>query len=376
MAGQRLIEELARDGLVLKDGAWGTELHTWLNDALAPQPAPAGTTSRDVVLQAIRCGEPPRLPYSFVEPLRSDFFELAELERLLDRLETGAPRRLGEVYSDAWGVRRQVTEGLFDRVLDHPLADFARLDDHRLPDVAGSQRFDRIAPFVARANEAGKCVVAGDPVLLFERASALLGFEALMVAPWKQRSRLEALLDRLTQMTIDCIESFARLGGVDAFMTWQDFGSQTQPAVSPEIFRDIYAPRMARMVRAAHEAGMHFIWHSCGQIFDLIGEMIAMGVDVVQLDQPRLLGHARLAEAFGGRICFWSAVDTQWAMSADRSDADLRAEVDAMIAPFRRVGGGFMARHYPQPHDIGLSRRFHEVTAEAFLEGASESGDA
>ena len=352
------------------------ELRAWLNDALAPQPAPAGTTSRDVVRQAIRCEGPPRLPYSFVEPLRSDFFELAELERRLDRLETGAPQRLGEVYTDAWGVRRQVAEGLFDRILEHPLADLARLDDHRLPDVAASQRFDRIAPFVARAHEAGKCVVAGDPVLLFERASALLGFEALMVAPWKQRSRLEALLDRLTQMTLDCIESLARLQGVDAFMTWQDFGSQTQPAVSPEIFRDIYAPRMARMVRAAHEAGMHFIWHSCGQIFDLLGEMIAMGVDVVQLDQPRLLGHARLAEAFGGRICFWNAVDTQWSTSADRSDAELRAEVAAMIAAFRRFRGGLMARHYPQPGDIGLSRRFHEVTAAAFREGASEPGNA
>jgi hypothetical protein len=38
-----------------------------------------------------------------------------------------------------------------------------------------------------------------------------------------------------------------------------------------------------------------------------------------------------------------------------------------MTAPFRRFRGGFMARHYPQSHDIGLSRRFHEVTAEAFL---------
>ncbi|MHC4342978.1 MAG: hypothetical protein ACYSX0_22540, partial [Planctomycetota bacterium] len=68
------------------------DLHSWLSDALAPQPTPAGTTSRDIVRQAIRCEGPPRLPYSFVDPPRSDFFELAELERLLNRLETGAPR--------------------------------------------------------------------------------------------------------------------------------------------------------------------------------------------------------------------------------------------------------------------------------------------
>jgi hypothetical protein len=57
------------------------------------------------------------------------------------------------------------------------------------------------------------------------------------------------------------------------------------------------------------------------------------------------------------------------------SDADLRAEVAAMMEPFRCFRGGFMARHYPQPRDIGLSRRFHEVTAGAFLAGAERRDD-
>jgi hypothetical protein len=103
--------------------------------------------------------------------------------------------------------------------------------------------------------------------------------------------------------------------------------------------------------------------------------MIAMGVDVVQLDQPRLLGHRRLADAFGGRTCFWNAIDTQWCTLGNLSDADLRTEVAAMMEPFRSFRGGFMARHYPQPRDIGLSRRFHEVTAGAFLADAERRDD-
>ncbi|MBW2244237.1 MAG: hypothetical protein JRH01_19815 [Deltaproteobacteria bacterium] len=327
-------------------------------------------TSRALVRQAIACGSPPRIPYSFVEPVRSDFFELAELERQLERLGPGAERPLGAVYRDAWGVRQQVAEGLFDRVLEHPLADLGRQAEHALPDVTAQRRFERLAPHVARAHEAGKYVVAADPVLLLERARALVGFETLLLAARQQRRDLEALLERLTELTVGAIEGFATLGQVDAFMTWQDFGLQTQLVVSLDIFRELYRPHLARMVRAAHEGGMHFIWHCCGQIFDLIPEMIDMGVDVVQLDQPRLLGHASLAEAFGGRICFWNAVDTQWATSESPSDAELGDEVAAMTKPFRRFGGGFMARHYPQPWDIALSHRFHDVTARAFLDTA------
>ena len=351
------------------------ELHAWLEDALAPQPAPPGATSRDIVRQAIRCESPPRSPSSFVDPIRSDFFELAELERLLDRVGMGSQRSPGAVYTDTWGVRQAVVPGLFDRVLDHPLADLGKLDGYPFPDVAAPQCFARFAPLVEQANRVGKYVVAGDPVGLFERARALLGFETLTLAPWAQRPRLEALLDRLTQLTVETIEGLAELGGVDAFMTWQDFGTQTQLAVSLDTFRELYAPRLARVVRTAHEAGLHFVWHCCGQIFDLIPEMIAIGVDVVQLDQPRLIGHARLAEAFGGRICFWNTVDTQWAATEDPSDADLRAEVAAMTTPFRRFRGGFMARHYPQPHDIGLSRHFHDVTARAFLAARAAGGN-
>ena len=51
------------------------------------------------------------------------------------------------------------------------------------------------------------------------------------------------------------------------------------------------------------------------------------------------------------------------------------AEVAAMREPFRRFRGGFMARHYPQFRDIGLSRRFHEVTAGAFLADAEGCDD-
>jgi uroporphyrinogen decarboxylase len=347
-----------------------TELDSWFEAAVAPQPVPPGASSRDIVWKAIEFAGPPRIPYSFVEPLRSDFFELAELERILDRAGAASRRSLGDAYRDEWGVCHEVAEGLFDRVVDHPLSDLARLGAHRFPDVGAAERFERVLPFVRRAHRAGKYVVAGDPVLLFERLRSLLGFEALMLAPYQQREGFESLLDRLADLTVESVRGFARLGEVDGFMTWQDFGLQTRLAFSLETFREYYAPRLARVVRAVHDVGMHFIWHCCGQIFDLIPEMIAMGVDVVQIDQPRLLGHRRMADVFGGRICFWNTVDTQWCTKSNLTDEDLRAEVAAMMEPFRRFRGGFMVRHYPQPRDIGLSRHFHEVTAGAFLAGA------
>ncbi|MBW2093116.1 MAG: hypothetical protein JRI34_13460, partial [Deltaproteobacteria bacterium] len=96
--------------------------------------------------------------------------------------------------------------------------------------------------------------------------------------------------------------------------------------------------------------------------------MIDIGVDVLQLDQPRLMGHKKLTDDFGGKICFWNTVDIQWSVSGDITDDDIRNEVRDMVEIFNRFGGGFMARHYPQPHDIQLSRERCMLIYEAFLE--------
>ncbi len=42
---------------------------------LAPVPTPSDMTSREIVRRAIEFECPPRVPFSFISPLESDFFE-------------------------------------------------------------------------------------------------------------------------------------------------------------------------------------------------------------------------------------------------------------------------------------------------------------
>jgi hypothetical protein len=338
---------------------------------LEPTPLPPGTTSQELVRRAIEFDGPPRIPFSFVQPFESDFCEMVVVSALLGRPSGAGGRRserIGEIYYDEWGVGQEVTGRGWDHAVDHPLADLGKLDAHRFPGVADAERFDPLRPYAPRARAAGKYCVGFDPVMMFERARSLVGFEELMIAPYEQPQGLEALLDQLADLAIGVIEQWARIGCVDGFMTWEDWGLQTTLQMKVETFREFYKPRYARIVAAAHERGMHYIWHNCGQILDMLPDMIEIGVDVVQLDQPRLMGHQRLADAFGGRICFWNTADIQWSPRADIADEQLHAEVCEMVRIFDRFGGGFMARQYPQPADIELSRQRHEVICRAFLE--------
>ncbi len=339
-------------------------MNDWLRAAIAPVPTPSGLTSRELVLQTIELQSPARIPYSFVEPVQSDFFEITELER---RLEQTTPRPLETPYIDPWGVKREACKGLFDRVVEHPLADLSKLSGHEFPSISALIDVDRLAPFVDEAHKAGKYIVAPDPVLLFERLRDLMGFQPMLLAPRTDRARFVDLLEILTTLTVESIDRYRDLDYIDSFMTWQDFGTQTGLMISLKDFRELYKPRLQRAVQRAHDRGMQFILHCCGMITELIPDLVEIGVDVLQLDQPKLIGHDELRAGFGGKICFWNAVDTLWATQGKRSEADIEAEVRAMRAPFEDLPGGFMARHYPQHEDIDLPESFHDITRRAFL---------
>ncbi|MBM5811075.1 MAG: hypothetical protein FJ191_03810 [Gammaproteobacteria bacterium] len=344
-----------------------TDAERLLRAYLAPTPLPRGSTSRDLVRRALDFDAPARIPYSFWHPLRSDFCELTFVEEMLG---TGParPREPGRPYRDEWGVGLRVSGGRFDHAVEHPLADLdpAALAAHRFPDPAAPARYAPLERWIAAARRAGKFCVGFDPVLLYERATELAGFETLLTAHRQRSAELATLFGRLADLTIAAIGRWADLG-VDAFMTWDDLGTQQGLPMGLAVFRQHYRPHYARIVAAAHGHGLRFIWHQCGDVPELIGEMLALGVDVVQLDQPRLIGHDRLAAEFGGRICFWNAVDIQWATQPQVSDADLRREVAAMVAPFAGRRGGFMARHYPHGGEIGLGPARERTIWRAFL---------
>ena len=101
-----------------------------------------------------------------------------------------------------------------------------------------------------------------------------------------------------------------------------------------DTFREFYKPYYQRIINACHERSIHFIWHNCGYIDEMFPDMIEMGVDVVQFDQPRLIGHQKLIEALGGKICMWNCVDIQWASKEEVTNDEIRREVAEMVQEY------------------------------------------
>ena len=124
----------------------------------------------------------------------------------------------------------------------------------------------------------------------------------------------------------------------------EDFGSQENLLFSPRVIRDIFVPRMKRMIDLVHEAGAYVFFHSDGAIREIIPDMIAAGIDVLNPLQWRCTGmdRAGLKRDFGGQVVLHGGVDNQHTL-AFGSVEDVRQEVIDNIRILGAGGGYFLA---------------------------------
>lgn len=143
-------------------------------------------------------------------------------------------------------------------------------------------------------------------------------------------------LERLRQAVGDRVDVI--------FVTGTDFGTQTGPFLSLELYRQLFKPFHQRVNEWVHT---HTRWktfiHSCGGVEPLIRDFIEAGFDILNPVQCSAAGMDPevLKERYGGRLVFWGGgVDTQRTLPFGTPD-DVRREVRTRLEIFGR-GGGFV----------------------------------
>jgi uroporphyrinogen-III decarboxylase len=149
------------------------------------------------------------------------------------------------------------------------------------------------------------------------------------------------LLDALTDFYCVIIARAGRELGADGIFTSDDIGMQTGPMFSPEIFREFFKPRYARLFKAAHEVGMHFWLHTCGDVRAFMDDFIEIGLDVIHPIQKYTMDEREVARRFGDQLCFWTGMDVQQILPRGTPE-DVRREVRFMIDTYDRPDGGGM----------------------------------
>jgi uroporphyrinogen-III decarboxylase len=125
-------------------------------------------------------------------------------------------------------------------------------------------------------------------------------------------------------------------------MIWlgDDIGGQSGLLMSPRHWRRFLKPRMAELISTVKGINprLKVAYHTDGRVYDLIPELIEIGIDVLNPVQPAAMDCARLKREWGTELCFWGSMDEQHTLPFG-TPADVRAEARDRIAVLGAGGG-------------------------------------
>ncbi len=261
----------------------------------------------------------------------------------------------GESYTDEWGVRWKKSfyqtrfgRGYYTEMVGHPLASDDAIETYAPPDPHRPDLYDD-ARWLIREFGKEYWIVGVTVTTIFETAWALRGLEQLLM----DFSINPDLADRILKIPfLYHLAAARRLVelGVDMIWVGDDVGAQDAMMISPQTWRCFLKSRMAEFISTLKSVNpdLKIAYHSDGNIYAIIPDLIEIGVDVLNPVQPKSMDPVRLKNLYGQRLCFWGSIDEQETLPCG-SPADVRAEVVSRLRTLGRRGGLILGpTHYVQ----------------------------
>ena len=175
-------------------------------------------------------------------------------------------------------------------------------------------------------------------------------FLMMLAAEPKKAARL---LDMLTEIHLENLEKVIQAvnHSVDILQMGDDLGMQKGMQISPEMYRRLFKLRHQKIYRYVKDHSDMFVFmHNCGSTSAVLGDLIDIGVDILNPVQTSAAGMdpKKLKDEFGRDITFWGGgCETQgilWSGTPREVEEHVKERID-ILAP----GGGFV---FNQVHNI------------------------
>lgn len=150
----------------------------------------------------------------------------------------------------------------------------------------------------------------------FERPGLVRGLENILVDVMINQDMVDYLQERFVSFFIeDFHRTMEAAGGkIDVFWALTDLGTQERLLMGRDAMdRHIFKP-LKRLADVVHREGVKLMFHSCGAVREVIPDLIASGVDILNPLQPAAKGMepAGLKRDFGKDIAFHGGIDIQY----------------------------------------------------------------
>jgi len=192
--------------------------------------------------------------------------------------------------------------------------------------------------------------VVGYGAGLLESAWMIRGYEEFFSDLVLEPTFAHELLDVLTERQLEVIDSLSELT-CDAIMVTDDYGDQRGVMIGPQRWREFIKPRLAKIYERIHKTGKMTLHHSCGSVFDIIPDLIDIGLDVLQSLQPEAMPVYEIKKRYGQHIRLWGGLGTQRLLPFGTPE-EVRSEVRTLKQELGKNGGYVFSSSKPIMWDV------------------------
>ncbi len=188
----------------------------------------------------------------------------------------------------------------------------------------------------------------------FQQLIAFMGFNNGLIAFFEEPECVKELLHFMADVYMPIIQATVEYYQPDIVYLLDDTATNSNPFISPHMYREILKPVYLRLTKPAVERGIPIQFHNCGRCEDFIDDMLDVGTKIWDPAQPvNELG--KIKEKYGREIALAGCY--QWAPRSSFTEEEVRQTVRDCIDRYGTNGGFAFSG--------GILSRFGDKTFEA-----------
>ena len=248
----------------------------------------------------------------------------------------------GESHFDEWGIEWTRIDG-FNQITHYPLANATsdEMLNYKFPNEKIDSLIKRMEPLDKKKND--YFIGCDASPSAFELYWRLRGMEKTMIDIVEEPKLAETMIRHCTKFSLRLSEAACDRFDFDWLWAGDDIGGQSGMMLSPQTWRMLIKPNLKQLFDVAKSYGIYAAFHSCGAVRPIIGDLVEMGLDVLNPIQCNCAGMDpfELKREFGKELAFMGGVDTQYLLPNGTAD-QVYKETLQLIQGMTSDGGGYI----------------------------------
>jgi uroporphyrinogen decarboxylase len=315
------------------DGPWGSTLERWQREGLPAGVSPGQFFGWDY-FATISHDNSPRYPVETLE-------------------ETEEYR----IHTTAWGVtmRNWRHHGSVPEFLDFKIVDRASWAEAKKRMSPDPERvnWQLLADHYDTWRAGGAWITAGAWFGYDVMASWVVGYERTLLLMADDPELVSDFINHCLDVNLALLGLIWDRGYRFDCIRWpDDMGYRNGLLFSRDMYRRLIKPAQQRMIDWAHERGVKTMLHSCGNIMDLIPDLVEIGLGSLNpLEQKAGMDAYKLKADYGDKLVLEGGIDVRKMTDG----AQIEEEIRSKLAVLKENGGYIFHSDHSVPEDVSFA---------------------